>query len=101
LEITIVIPDDGTAPAHLPSVFGKLVDNLPNLEVIVLHCQTSSDPAGPPSPPFTLQIPRLREVRCIIEGFLNGAHICAVLEEMMPALKGLTTWQWHQQYNYS
>ncbi|KAJ7289560.1 hypothetical protein C8J57DRAFT_433118 [Mycena rebaudengoi] len=93
LEITIVISDDGTAPSHLPSVFGILADNLPNLEVIVLHCQISPDPPDPPSPPLTRQFPRLREVRCMIAGPLYGDRCCAALEETIPALQGLTNWQ--------
>ncbi|KAJ7272198.1 hypothetical protein C8J57DRAFT_1599239, partial [Mycena rebaudengoi] len=56
LEFAIVILDGSTMPAHLPSVFAKIVEDLPSVEVIVLDCWTSSVTQNP-LPPLPTPLP--------------------------------------------
>ncbi|KAJ7245248.1 hypothetical protein C8J57DRAFT_1476496 [Mycena rebaudengoi] len=98
LEFSVVILDGSAMPAHLPSVFAKIAEDLPSVEVIVLNCWTSSFPQNPllplptPLPPSAWHFRRLREVQCVVRDPLVGQRLCAALEETIPALQGLTNW---------
>ncbi|KAJ7254718.1 hypothetical protein C8J57DRAFT_610382 [Mycena rebaudengoi] len=102
LELTVVLFDGIAMPAHLASVFAKIAEDLPSMEVIVLHCHIAQHAPPqhtlPPSVPFLpseLHFPRLREVQCVLRDHHKWKRLRTALEETIPALRGLTTWLAH------
>ncbi|KAJ7290686.1 hypothetical protein C8J57DRAFT_1705934 [Mycena rebaudengoi] len=91
LELSVVLLQGGNVPALLPAVFAKLAEDLPSVEVIVLHCWRSADRQYRPLAPSTLHFPRLREVRCALGHPSEAQRLCAALQETIPALRGLVT----------